>query len=296
MQLYDLIKKPIRGINIVTANLEKLNMDEVKYGDMIGRGAYGEVFKVEYKSKIYALKKLPAENIETAIYEVYFAQMLSSYDWAPCIRGCHISSETSQITHIFLLFDFIQGNTVTHFISGFNRTTLSDKHVRNRYNRFMRAMWEQVVLILDILRVKKIAHFDIRQDNIMYCKINGVYKFYIIDFGVADLISQYRTFDPGFFPILGEHSNSLKDKMYDLTIPDDEHFLLNADMYSFSLMIVLINLQVYRRYDSTFTRFDNMIFEAQGILDKSIKQCNGACILASEYILQSRMSDIIATL
>jgi len=147
----------------------------IKLEPHIGEGSFGKVYKGLYNDNYVAIKKLKLvtnidSNAESIIQEIKGVVKIK-HQRIPTFHGVW---KTSKYLH--LIFDFIDGDTLTKFIP---TLTLEEK-----LNISI-----QLVEIIEKLHDENLIHRDLKPGNIMIMK--G--KVYIIDFGLSKIAIHTQT-------------------------------------------------------------------------------------------------------
>lgn len=139
----------------------------------LGKGAYGEVWKVKKYDKIIALKKVKLENDEQrkmALKEVTFLKEL-----VPCVPSLICFHDyLIKDGYLFIEMDYIEGQTLNDFSKNLRGIPL--------LNTYLLSIIQDIAPGLDYLHSKNIIHRDIKPDNIM---IDEKHQPKLIDIGLA---------------------------------------------------------------------------------------------------------------
>lgn len=133
----------------------------------ISNGEFGEVLKVTYNDKIYAIKYGAKELIK---YELQIYKQLKS---------------CSNISNIYDVFEY---NNNMYMVLDLYAMTLVDYKLRNytneNYIERCITIIKSLIIIIKTIHENNILHRDLKPTNIC---LDSNYKLYIIDFGIAKI-------------------------------------------------------------------------------------------------------------
>lgn len=192
--------------------LKNMKIDNPKYKilDTLGKGFYGEVYKIKYKNKIYALKE---QNInkhhlaKTFLNEINFMKKVNKI--RPRISPIYYKSWINN-NKGYILTEYINCGTLDEYIKNNVLSVEDNKKIKN---------------ILKILHKNGIYHSDSHRGNFLVkCnKNNKAIKFYINDFGLSQdknsLIKrnyEYYNYNNNFKDYLNDRE--IDDILYDIII------------------------------------------------------------------------------
>lgn len=141
----------------------------------IGRGGYGQVFKVEHKEtgQIFAMKEMrknlvvAKKSVPAVMNERYLLGFLNH----PFIVNLHYAFQTRQ--SLYLVVDLMSGGDLRHYFVINNRV---------RSEEALRFLAACIVAGLEYLHSNGIVHRDIKPENLVF-DCNGY--LHITDFGIA---------------------------------------------------------------------------------------------------------------
>jgi len=155
----------------------KLDMLEMKFKleKVLGRGAFGMVSKVVEMStrKVYACKTvpvLPGHSVTDVRQEILDEMKILTQLDHPCICRVHELIEDKNGFH--LIMDLSQGKSLLDYLK--EEYFFAESEVA--------IIMQKTLLALATVHARKIAHRDIKPDNIMW---NGKDQIQVIDFGVS---------------------------------------------------------------------------------------------------------------
>lgn len=171
-------------VSFIITNLKdlKINLideDELKFGNSIGAGGYGQVFKGMYKDNSVAIKKLlitPDDKPESLVElskEIQFIQVAENEN-LPKFYGIMVSKKEG---NVHLISEFINGKNLQDAFPTMN----DDEKLDVIY---------QTCFILDQLHNKKLLHRDLKPANIM---VEDGHKIRLIDFGISKVAQKTVT-------------------------------------------------------------------------------------------------------
>ena len=159
-----------------------ISLKDLYYVKFLGKGKFGSVSLVHNKKNIYAIKAISRRSVEKqkilAKYFVYERRVMLALDH-PFI----VKMVKSMKNHLFcfLLIEYVNGQNLHDYLS--HRQTLNNIFETQFYIG-------SLLIILEYLQKKFIAHRDIKPQNIMVDS-NGYLK--IIDFGTAKVLTNYTS-------------------------------------------------------------------------------------------------------
>ena len=159
-----------------------INLSDLHYIKFLGRGKFGSVSLVHNKKNIYAIKAISRKSVEKqkilAKYFVYERRVMLTLDHPFIVKM--VKSMKNNL-YCFLLLEFVNGKNLNDYLS--SRTILNNINETQFYVGSM-------LLMLEYLQKKYIAHRDIKPGNIMIDS-NGYLK--MIDFGTAKVLTNYTS-------------------------------------------------------------------------------------------------------
>ena len=133
----------------------------------ISNGEFGEVLKVKYNDKLYALK--------------YGAKELIKYE-------LQIYKQLKSITYISNIYDVFEDNNKMYMLLDLYAMTLVDYKLRNykneNYIERCLSIIKDLILVIKAIHENNILHRDLKPTNIC---LDSNYKVYVIDFGIAKI-------------------------------------------------------------------------------------------------------------
>jgi serine/threonine protein kinase len=197
----------------------------------ISNGEFGEVLKVKYNDKFYALKYGAKELIK---YELLIYKQLKS---------------CSNISNIYDIFEY---NNNMYMVLDLYNMTLVDYKLRNydHINYFERCIIiiKSLILIMKTIHENNILHRDLKPTNICLDSNN---KLYIIDFGIAKIykhanVHNSETKIKGLIGSINFSSLNVINLIEPSRRDDIESLFYN-------LLYLLLNNENYKCYDSLNT-------------------------------------------
>ena len=170
-------KDPIEVFIDMIDNNARLNIPKYKdltFKQVLGRGAYGKVFWVQFDDKNYALKAMSKSEIqERKEYDMIHTEKWVSAigSGSPFLASLHSAFQDEK--YLFLLMEYISGGDLIYHM---NNRALSINDVR-----FYAA---EMALAIIFLHSHGIIHRDLKPDNILLDE-DGHVK--VADFGLARL-------------------------------------------------------------------------------------------------------------
>ena len=159
-----------------------INLSDLHYIKFLGRGKFGSVSLVHNKKNIYAIKAISRKSVEVqkmlAKYFVNERRVMLCLDHPFIVKM--VKSMKNNL-YCFLLIEFVNGKNLNDYLS--SRTILNNINETQFYVGSM-------LLMLEYLQKKYIAHRDIKPGNIMIDS-NGYLK--MIDFGTAKVLTNYTS-------------------------------------------------------------------------------------------------------
>ena len=150
----------------------------------LGEGKFGAVCLVHNKKNLYAIKSVPINAVRNqkmlAAYFVRERNILLSLDHKFMVK---LVKTLRDDNYLFYLLEYVNGIVMSKYLE-----SRSDNELRNKSQvQFFIAI---ILLVIDYLNSKKIAHRDLKPDNIMMDE-KGYLK--LIDFGTANVINDFTT-------------------------------------------------------------------------------------------------------
>lgn len=171
-------------VSFIITNLKDLKItlieeEDLKFGESIGAGGYGQVFKGEYKGNKVAIKKLlitPDDKPESLVElskEIQFIQVAENEN-LPKFYGIMVSKKEG---HVHLVSEFINGKNLQEAFPLMSEDEKID-------------VINQICIVLDALHSKKLLHRDLKPANIM---VEEGHKIRLIDFGISKVAQKTVT-------------------------------------------------------------------------------------------------------
>ena len=165
--IYDTLKL-LDCNNIFEAN------NDVKIGEILGKGAIGEVKKIFIKGITFAVKLIPFRyTLSSSILKDILNEILtlksSQHQGIIKFQGLYIEEK-----QLGLIFDYIDGKNLKESLPEMKYMTKLDKT----------KLIIKIVEIIVYLHSKKMIHRDIKPSNIMINKDNEIF---LVDFGLSRL-------------------------------------------------------------------------------------------------------------
>jgi serine/threonine protein kinase len=147
--------------------------------DRIGRGHFGEVFKIMYKGKPYAIKKIDPELPSTFYGEVSIHKELSSNpatkNYVPTFYGSYKQKDGNCI-----IMEYLVGMTLNQLCAS---VKLSDEEIE--------FIFSEIKKILHAFHASGIAFLDLFGDNIFIeIENNQIKTVKLIDFGMSKKLGE----------------------------------------------------------------------------------------------------------
>ena len=159
-----------------------INLSDLYYIKFLGKGKFGSVSLVHNKKNIYAIKAISRKSVEIqkmlAKYFVNERRVMLTLDHPFIVKM--VKSMHNNL-YCFLLLEFVNGKNFNDYLS--SRTKLNNIKETQFY-------MGTLILIIEYLQKKYIAHRDIKPGNIMIDS-NGYLK--MIDFGTAKVLTNYTS-------------------------------------------------------------------------------------------------------
>jgi len=179
----------IRSQKILSSSLStrqqvEIELDQLEFHNMLGKGAFGHVTLVQAKGKFFALKALPKDLIvekrqqEHVLNEYRIMKLMSEID-DPNIIGVHCALQDKK--YLYFLVDLLPGGELmTHL--------RRERQFTEDTTKFFAA---SVVLALEQMHPLLIAYRDLKPENIVLNKKGfGV----LVDFGLAKEVEGGQTY------------------------------------------------------------------------------------------------------
>jgi serine/threonine protein kinase len=234
----------------------------------ISNGEFGEVLKVAYNDKVYAVKYGAKELIK---YELQIYKQLKS---------------CSNISSIYDMFEY---NNNMYMVLDLYAMTLVDYKLRNytQHNYFERCITiiKSLIIIIKTIHENNIVHRDLKPTNIC---LDSNHKLYIIDFGIAKIykhanVHNSETKIKGLIGSINFSSLNVINLIEPSRRDDIESLFYN-------LIYLLLNNENYKLYDS----FNN--YEKKDILTITYLMEHTLNIQKFNYELLNRLFNYIRRL
>jgi serine/threonine protein kinase len=197
----------------------------------ISNGEFGEVLKVQYNNKLYALK--------------YGAKELIKYE-------LQIYKQLKSISNISNIYDVFEDNNIMYMVLDLYAITLADYKVRNYNNEyyFERCITiiKSLIIIIKTIHENNILHRDLKPTNICLDSNN---KVYIIDFGIAKIYRQsgVHNKETNIKGLIGSINFSSLN-VINLIEPSRRD---DIESLFYILLYLLLNNENYKHYDGVST-------------------------------------------
>lgn len=178
-KIHEILKKRMNLLDVFNLNLEELH-----YIGSLGEGKFGTVSLVHDCRNVYAIKAVLRKSAESQKmlikYFIKERQILLSLDHPFIVK---LVKTVKNEDFIFYLMEHINGIVLSRYL---------EKRKQNRlYNLYeTKFIMACLLTVVNYLNYKKIAHRDIKPDNIMIDE-KGYLK--LIDFGTAIEIKDFTT-------------------------------------------------------------------------------------------------------
>lgn len=200
-----------------------------KYISIIGKGAFGTVFKVEKNGKSYALKIIIKNNIPEESLDIVKREFEIIATLPDSTRLLKYYNFWETINYLIILTEFIDGYSL------FDIYTERQKTGKTFSNRELTIIAKEVLKALVILESKNIVHRDLKLENIMFDNKRIV----LIDFGLSCLLLKHDKFE------CKENVGTFWDP--DIKIHNDPLSWKNTDTYGLGLMLWHMMTLTYAR-------------------------------------------------
>lgn len=183
------VSSPLQFLGVPTDS----RLKQWKQGDPLGRGSYGEVFKVMVAGRFLAAKKIPLmKKAEKEIHSILLEiNTLKRFNHPRIVRyhGCIVQDEPDPALVIFL--EFMPAGSIKGVLGKFGPYGI---HLVRKYTR-------QILEGLDFLHSQMVIHRDVKGANILI-DLSGDAK--IADFGACrELEALHTTITNGMKSIQG---------------------------------------------------------------------------------------------
>ena len=159
-----------------------INLSDLHYIKFLGKGKFGSVSLVHNKKNIYAIKAISRKSVEVqkmlAKYFVNERRVMLTLDHPFIVKM--VKSMRNNL-FCFLLIEFVNGKNLNDYLP--TRTKINNIKETQFYIG-------SLILMIEYLQKKFIAHRDIKPGNIMIDS-NGYLK--MIDFGTAKILTNYTS-------------------------------------------------------------------------------------------------------
>ncbi len=158
------------------------NLEDLHFIKSLGEGKFGYVSLVHNNKNYYAIKAVNKKSAEKQKILVKYLQkereILLSLDHPLIVK---LVKTMKNDDFIFYLLEFVQGSPLSHYLEGRKLNKEKRKYETQFYI-------STLLIIINYLNTKKVAHRDIKPDNIMIDE-KGYLK--LIDFGTAVLLKDF---------------------------------------------------------------------------------------------------------
>ena len=158
------------------------SLENLYYVKQIGQGKFGSVSLVHNTKNIYAIKAATLKQVEQQKHLVKYFQnernILLSTDFQFVVQ---LIKTLKNDEYIFFLMEYIRGFTLSKYFSERPDVKLKSK----KETQFFIG---NILLVINYLNTKNIAHRDLKPDNIMIDE-RGYLK--LVDFGTSTFINNY---------------------------------------------------------------------------------------------------------
>ena len=159
-----------------------ITLHDLNYIKFLGKGKFGSVSLVHNHKNIYAIKAISRQKVERqkilAKYFVYERRVMLSLDHPFIVK---MVKSLKNNLFCFLLIEYVNGKNLHDYL---NHRTIKNNIYETQF------YIGSLLLMLDYLQKKFIAHRDIKPQNIMIDS-NGYLK--MIDFGTAKVLTNYTS-------------------------------------------------------------------------------------------------------
>ena len=204
---------------------------------IIAQGRFGSIFRLEYEEKHYIIKR---QDLDTPNEKIRACREILIHQYLSC----------TTCDNFFLkleAFEFIKNTEDENYklYMFFEKQTNDLKELRYilNVNLELKNQLDQFIInAIDYLHKINIVHYDIKPQNIVYNLIGDVYKFYLIDFGVAKIstktISKSGTQGYKFPNLIIELLNQYRR--------EDENVSTLVDYFSAIITILRNYIEIYQ--------------------------------------------------
>ena len=214
---------------------------------LIGKGAFGSVYKIEYNGKLFALKeinihsKIKRENLQ---YEIDIMEKLNKLlpDESPFPKLLDYYWSDNQLQ---ILMEYLNGEELFSLITSKEWKTLSS----DRKDCLIIMICLQLLKAIKLLHDNGIVHRDIKLENVYVdynksqIKLNSLY---LLDFGFSCSKDDYITCSNGISGTYKYLSPQLSDKyIKKIKEPIPFELMQKSDIWSFG---VALYIMVYGKY------------------------------------------------
>lgn len=175
---------------------EDIDYSMVQKGKLLGKGAFGSVFKVKYKGMTCAMKQLPEfqDGMNSKVKKVIAslkleAKTLAALGHSPYIVQ-FVGTCIDDRTRMCMLMEYVNGKDLAKLIQ--------DGMSEYKWDVRLRLTME-VSLGLDFIHSKNIIHRDIKSDNVLIEIDNDTLRAKIADFGVCRIEQDLKGLDTATF-------------------------------------------------------------------------------------------------
>lgn len=177
------IKKDQNNNNII--HDYKINKDDVKMGQKIGEGGFGEVYKSRWKNKTVAVKVMAEKKIQNTNE---FKALSSELKKEAQILKHLDHSNIVQFFGIITLNKYPYGIVMEYCDKGSLWGLLHDYNSKLNGPASIKIAWDCAKGVA-YLHEQKILHRDIKSQNILLVQVNEGYVAKIADFGLSKLVT-----------------------------------------------------------------------------------------------------------